>query len=54
MVLLTELLEIHNMVQHLSGIVEQTAFRLLYHLADRQVLQTAAGQQLVQVVGVGL
>ena len=49
-----ELLEIHGVVEHLAGVVEQAAFAAAHHLLQRETFEAAAGQELVEVVHVGL
>ena len=50
-----ELGEVHIVVEHLAGVVEQSADGCATHnLFQRQIFQTAAGQQLVEVVHISL
>ena len=50
----TELREVHLVVEDLAGIVEEGAGGFRHDLFERQLFQAAAGQQLIQVVHIGL
>ena len=49
-----ELLEIEGVVEHLTGIVEEAALRLADNLGKREVFESAAGEELVEVVDISL
>ena len=49
-----ELGEVEVVVEDLPGIVEHAACGLLHNLLQRQVFHAAAGEQLVEVIDVGL
>ena len=49
-----ELSEVEVVVQDLSGVVENTARRLLDDFFQRKIFETAARQQFIQVIHVGL
>ena len=50
----SELLEIHDVVEHLTGIVEEAAVGLLDDLSDGKPFESAAGEEAVEVVDIGL
>ena len=53
MVGIVELLEIHDVVQHLTCVIEYGAFGTFHDFGQRHVFQAAAGKEFVKVVHIG-